>query len=101
MWHFMPPQSTSSMRTAMTHRQHAVLYSVIVACVSTVTLVEWLTPLVLDFWVLYLPIVLVPVWFNDSRPIVITAIACTVLMGADAFFPHRNTARAFVLGNLS
>ena len=85
----------------MSHRQRVLLFSAIFACVSAVALVDWLTPLVLDVWVLYLPIVLVPVWLNESRPIVITAATCSVLMGVDAFLPQRNTARAFVLGNLS
>ena len=98
----VPPRGRVPTRTLMTDRQRGVsLFSTILVCVSTVAVVDWLTPLHLDVWVLYLPIVLVSVWLNASQPIVLTAVTCTVLMGADAFLSQRDTSRAFVLGNLS
>ena len=98
----MPQRTRTPTRTVMTHRQRGVsLFSAILVCVSTVAVVDWLTPLHLDVWVLYLPIVLVSVWLNASQPIVLTAVTCTVLMGADAFLSQRDTSPPFVLGNLS
>ncbi len=69
--------------------------------ISAVALVDWLTPLVFDVWVLFLPVVIVPVWFNSSRQIAITAGVCSVLMLIDALLPHPNTPPAFVFGNLA
>jgi PAS domain S-box-containing protein len=89
------------MSAAMTYRRRALLLSAICVYVSVIALVDWLTPLVFDVWVLFLPVVIVPVWFNSSRQIASTAAVCSVLMLIDASLPHPNTPRAFVFGNLA
>ena len=66
-----------------------------------VAVADYLTPLVLDVWVLYLPAVLMPVWINSARQVIVIAIACSLLMIGDAYVSHPHTPLPFVLGNLA
>jgi PAS domain S-box-containing protein len=85
----------------MANRRHLALFAATAAYVIAVALVDWLTPIVLDVWVLYLPVILVPIWMTASRPIIITALFCTALMCIDASCSsHPTTARIDVLCNL-
>ncbi len=77
----------------MNHRQRAFLLAAIALYIVGVACADFLTPLVLDVWVLYLPVILVPVWFSSSRQIIVIAVVCSLLMIGDASLPHPNTPR--------
>ncbi len=47
---------------------------------TAVFVVDVLTPHGVEVWVLYLPVILAPVWFNNTRQILWTSAICTVLV---------------------
>ncbi len=83
------------------YRTRRFALAVAVIYIAAVAVVDFLTPLVLDVWVLYLPVILVPVWFNARRQVVFTACACSFLMICDALISHPRTPLSFVIGNLA
>src|SRR5262249_44826860 len=57
----------------------------IVLFAGIVFLIDLLTPLGVEVWVLYLPVILAPVWFTNTRQVAVTAGACTVLVVVGSF----------------
>jgi PAS domain S-box-containing protein len=85
----------------MTHRRLSVYPVAALVYVATVSFIDWLTPTVLDAWVLSLPVVLVPIWLNARRDILPTATLCSIFILFDAvFIAHPNNAHEFVLKNI-
>src|SRR6516162_3423699 len=85
----------------MSRHRTFILMTVTAAYITAIAVADFLTPLVLDVWVLYLPAILAPVFLNRSRQTVITAVVCTLLIAADGFLvAHPKTPWEFVWGNL-
>ena len=68
------------MKPPISRRQRACLWGALSAYVALVFAADLLTPLVYDVWVLYLPVILVPVWFANLRQITSTAGLCSMMM---------------------
>ena len=85
----------------MRQKTRSFLLSVTMVYIAAVATADFFTPLVLDVWVLYLPVILVPVWFNAPRQVILTASICSLLMVCDASILRPHTPIAYVVGNLT
>jgi signal transduction histidine kinase len=56
--------------------------------VGIVFLLDLLTPLGVEVWVLYLPVIFAPALLNSSRQILVLTWACSGLVVAGSFFSH-------------
>ena len=52
----------------------------IVLTMAVVFVFDVLTPTGIEVWVFYLPVILVPVFFNNSRQVVVLGVTCSVLV---------------------
>ena len=64
----------------MTDIRRAVLLTAVVLFAAAVFITDLLTPLGVAEWVLYLPVILAPVWFNNSRQVVVASALCSALV---------------------
>jgi len=83
------------------HKPRNLILAAAAAYIGAVAVTDFATPLVLDVWVLYLPVILVPVWFNSARLVTLTAGVCSILIVGDAMLPHPRTPFLFALGNMA
>src|SRR5204863_17784 len=52
---------------------------------GVVFLIDLVTPLGVEVWVLYLPVILAPVWFNNTRQVAVAGAACSALVILGSF----------------
>jgi len=64
----------------VTDIRRAVLLTAVVLFAAAVFITDLLTPLGVAEWVLYLPVILAPVWFNNSRQVVVASALCSALV---------------------
>lgn len=55
---------------------------------AAVFVVDVLTPAGVEVWVLYLPVILAPVWYNNARHVVLASATCSALVVIGSFFSH-------------
>jgi signal transduction histidine kinase len=85
------------MNASLNYRKSAWLLVGTMAYIATVFAVDFLTPPLVDVWVLYLPLILLLTWLNAPRQIVGTATVCTILMTVDIFLTQQELGVAFIL----
>jgi signal transduction histidine kinase len=64
----------------VTSIRRELLMVTIILVTAVVFTVDVLTPHSVHVWVLYLPVILAPVWFNNARQVVILAVVSSVLL---------------------
>jgi signal transduction histidine kinase len=67
------------------------------AYVAVVFAVDLTLPSSIDVWVLYLPLLLWLTWLDVPKLIVVTAVACTILVAVDILFTEREPNAALTL----
>jgi PAS domain S-box-containing protein len=72
----------------MQDRRRARLLAVVILFTLAVFIVDLLSPLGGTAWVLYLPVILAPVWFDNPRQILVATAACTVLVIVGFLLSH-------------
>jgi PAS domain-containing protein len=71
--------------------QHARVLTTVVLLSAAVFIADLLTPLGGTVWVLYLPIILAPVWLNKPRYVLVASAACAVLVVVGFVSTHPDT----------
>src|SRR5262249_20103548 len=71
---------------AVNNSWRSLVLLVVVVFAGAVFLIDLATPLGVEVWVLYLPVILAPVWFNNTRQVAVAAGACSFLVILGAFF---------------
>lgn len=72
--------------------RHLLLLAAIALFAATVFVVDLVTPVGIEVWVLYLPVILAPVWINNARLVIAASAFCSVLVVVGVFFspPGKN-----------
>jgi signal transduction histidine kinase len=73
------------MSTDMNDRLRRLQLAGAILCTVVVFIVDSLTPTGIEVWVLYLPAILIPVFFNNPRQVVVVGATCSALV-VIAFF---------------
>jgi PAS domain S-box-containing protein len=64
----------------MNDRWRTLQLTGVVLGTAVVFIVDWLTPAGIEVWVLYLPVILIPVFFSSPRQVVVVGVACSALV---------------------
>src|SRR5437763_234613 len=70
----------------MNKRPHTLQWTAVVLFIASVFITDLLTPVGIEVWVLYLPVILFPVLFKKPRWIVAVTATCSVLVLIGLFF---------------
>jgi PAS domain S-box-containing protein len=73
---FMP----SRLDKSLTGFRGGIVLSVSWGIALAVFIVDLLTPVGVEVWVLYLPVILVGAWLNDSNKVIISSAICSILV---------------------
>ena len=79
------------------HRASAWLQVGAAAYIATIFAIDFMTPPLVDVWVLYLPLLLLLTWLGAPRQIVCAAFVCTLLVTVDICLTQREIGAALIL----
>ncbi len=85
------------MKTSPDFRNSNWLILAAAAYVAAVFAVDFFSPPSIDVWVLYLPLILWLTWLDAPQQIVITTVACTILVAVDILLTEKELGAGLIL----
>jgi signal transduction histidine kinase len=85
------------MKTSPDHRNSNWLVIGAATYVATVFAADFFSSPSIDVWVLYLPLILWLTWLDAPQQIVVTTVACTILMAVDILLTQKELSAALIL----